>query len=255
MQATLKNYRLNKPLNPKDDRTASLDFFGFFNYKNMGNFKNKLDNYQCVPRELIFDNRISDRARFVFVYMSSKPDNWSFFMQPMAKELCYSTETLRKYINELIGSGWLIKGEQSVNNSGTFGSVEYTLMDKLSDTENIGNGEIPTRKKPDTEKNRIGKNPTLIEIDYLNKDIIKEKIKEENKAFTPPSLEEVKFEFILKEFKLFNPISFFTFYESKNWYVGKNKMKNWKMAMAGWESREKEKTTIKNQINGITKNR
>jgi hypothetical protein len=137
----------------------------------MGNFKNKLDNYQCVPRELIFDNRISDRARFLFVYMASKPYNWSFFMQPMAKELGYSSETLRKYINELINFRWLIKGRQSVNDSGAFGSVEYTLMEKLTDSENIGHPEIPTRKKPDTVKNRIGKNHTLIEIDYLKKDI------------------------------------------------------------------------------------
>lgn len=154
----------------------------------MGNFKNKLDNYQCVPRELIFDNRISDRARFLFVYMASKPDNWSFFMQPMAKELGYSTETLRKYINELIGFGWLIKGEQSVNNSGTFGSVEYTLMDKLTDNENIGNGEIPTRKKPDTVKNRIGKNHTLIERDYLEKDI-KEKEEQISSSFEYPKID------------------------------------------------------------------
>ncbi len=163
----------------------------------MANFKNKLENYQCIPRELILDNRLSDRARFLFVYMASKPSDWNFYMNPMAKELGYSTETLRKYINELIASGWLIKGEQNVSNSGTFGSVEYTLMDRLDSNENIRNGILPIRKKPDKVKNRIGKNHTLKERDYLQKDITTtETEKEENSAvaFEYPNIEfdEVK---------------------------------------------------------------
>ena len=35
-----------------------------------------------------------------------------------------------------------------------------------------------------------------------------------------------------------NPETFFYFYASKNWMVGKNKMKQWKMALAGWASRD-----------------
>ena len=68
----------------------------------MGNFVNKLSNYQVLPRELIFDNTLSDRARFVYCYMASKPTDWDFLMNPMAKEIGYSVETLRKYINELV---------------------------------------------------------------------------------------------------------------------------------------------------------
>lgn len=118
---------------------------------NMGNFINKLSKYQIIPRELIFDNTMSDRARFIYCYMASKPDGWEFYLNPMAKEIGYSVETLRKYINELIKNGWLIKGEQK--NEGTFGAVTYTLN---------------STKKPDTEKIRHGKNPTQYIIDSLD---------------------------------------------------------------------------------------
>ena len=127
----------------------------------MGNFVNKLSNYQVIPRELIFDNTLSDRARFVYCYMASKPNGWDFYMNPMAKEIGYSVETLRKYINELVENGWLVKGEQK--NEGLFGAVTYTLNDsktqneeeasygtKNSDTEKIRNGEIPTQYNIDT---------------------------------------------------------------------------------------------------------
>ena len=113
---------------------------------NMSNFINGLKNFQVIPRELVFDNSLSDRARFVYCFMASKPDGWDFLLNPMAKELGYSVETLRKYINELIDGGWLKKGEQ--NNDGKFGAVVYTLLStKKADIE-----EIPTRKNTDTEK-------------------------------------------------------------------------------------------------------
>lgn len=124
----------------------------------MANFINKLDNYQVISRELIFDNTLSDRARFVYCYMAAKPDGWDFFMDSMAKEIGYHVDTLRKYINELISGGWLIKGTQ-VNN-GKYGAVEYTLLSdkkipETSETEKFGDGEIPPqREKRDIQEKR-----------------------------------------------------------------------------------------------------
>lgn len=134
----------------------------------MSNFINGLKKFQVIPRELVFDNSLSDRARFVYCFMASKPDGWDFLLNPMAKELGYSVETLRKYINELIDGGWLKKGEQ--NNDGKFGAVVYTLLStKKADME-----EIPTRKKADTEKSRHEENPTQYNKDNEEKkDLVK----------------------------------------------------------------------------------
>ena len=129
----------------------------------MGNFVNKLSNYQVIPRELIFDNTLSDRARFVYCYMASKPNGWDFYMNPMAKEIGYSVETLRKYINELVENGWLVKGEQK--NEGLFGAVTYTLND--SKTQNKKEASDGT-KNSDTEKIRHGEIPTQYNIDIIH---------------------------------------------------------------------------------------
>ncbi len=136
----------------------------------MGNFKSELSNYQNLPRELVFDKTLSDRARFVYVFMACKPDGWDFFLEPMSKDIGYSVDTLRKYLNELVASGWLVKGEQS-NEHGIFGAVEYTLKaTKFTDTvnfrygkntaqENIDNISLPNTKDTDNkekkEKNKI----------------------------------------------------------------------------------------------------
>lgn len=142
---------------------------------NMSNFINGLKKFQVIPRELIFDNSLSDRARFVYCFMASKPDGWDFLLNPMAKELGYSVETLRKYINELIAGGWLKKGEQ--NNDGKFGAVVYTLLStKKADTEKKRNEEIPTQENTDSENFRHGEKPTQYNKDNKeNKESIEKK--------------------------------------------------------------------------------
>lgn len=124
----------------------------------MGNFINKLENYQVIPRDLIFDNTLSDRARFIFCFMAAKPNGWDFYLEPMAKEIGYSVETLRKYINELVKSGWLTKGEQERREGNRYGAVVYTLNEK-----------VPTRKNADTENLGDEKNPIQIEKRVNNK--------------------------------------------------------------------------------------
>lgn len=115
----------------------------------MARIYNELRNYQNVPRELVFDKTLSDRARFVYVFMACKPDGWDFYLEPMAKDIGYSVDTLRKYINELVESGWLVKGEQT-NEKGVFGAVEYTIKaTKFTDTENFRYGKNAAQKNID----------------------------------------------------------------------------------------------------------
>ena len=142
----------------------------------MGNFKSELSNYQNVPRELVFDKNLSDRARFVYVFMACKPDGWDFYLEPMAKDIGYSVDTLRKYINELVTNGWLIKGKQT-NEKGVFGAVEYTLK---------------ATKKPDTDFFRHGNNQPQInkDIKEIKTEIKKDKDKSLSKKTTKDELFE-----------------------------------------------------------------
>ena len=59
----------------------------------------------------------------------------------------------------------------------------------------------------------------------------------DKKRFEAPTLLEVSNE--LKSMKVRNyqqqADKFWNFYESKNWMVGKNKMKNWKASIKTWE--------------------
>ena len=63
--------------------------------------------------------------------------------------------------------------------------------------------------------------------------------KKSRSTFTPPTEEEVA-EYIREKGYHFEASAFISFYESKGWMVGKNKMKDWKASCSGWESRNKQ---------------
>ena len=60
------------------------------------------------------------------------------------------------------------------------------------------------------------------------------------RTFVAPTLEELT-EFIQSNGYQVNAEAFISHYESKGWYVGKSKMKDWKSAVRGWHAREKDK--------------
>lgn len=59
------------------------------------------------------------------------------------------------------------------------------------------------------------------------------------KRFSPPGREEVQARIIEMGYQLTTADVFVNFYKSKNWMVGKNKMADWRSALASWESRKK----------------
>ena len=63
------------------------------------------------------------------------------------------------------------------------------------------------------------------------------KSKGKTSRFTPPTIQEVK-SFIDEKGYSIDAEAFIAFYESKGWMVGKNKMKDWRMAIVTWSKRD-----------------
>ena len=84
-----------------------------------------------------------------------------------------------------------------------------------------------------------------ISTDNTNININNTNLTDSNKKalFKKPTLDEVKNYCILRKNNI-DAESFISFYESKGWMIGKNKMKNWKQAIVTWEKREYKKPTM-----------
>ena len=79
-------------------------------------------------------------------------------------------------------------------------------------------------------------------VDVNKKKDSKEKERENSEKsvrFVKPKIEEIS-EYIKEKSYHFTAESFYNFYESKGWMIGKNKMKDWKAACRTWESKRKE---------------
>lgn len=78
-------------------------------------------------------------------------------------------------------------------------------------------------------------------LDAIKADIDSQRKKpdKKEKVKIPPTLEEV-ISYINENGVSVDPYKFWNFYESKGWYVGKNKMKNWHSAIATWVKRNQE---------------
>jgi hypothetical protein len=124
----------------------------------MNKLNNKIkDNFTIIPNDIIRNKSLSDRARFIFCYMASMPDDWKFYQGVMAKELGFTKDTLRKYIEELLETGYLDREQR--REVGKFDSYDYTL------------NFSPCTKKADTVKVRDGKKPTRENSSLTNKDL------------------------------------------------------------------------------------
>ena len=107
-------------------------------------------------------------------------------------------------------------------------------------------------KKIDTEKTTgyletkttgyENKKPNVNVNENVNVNVIKEEnIKRRN--FTKPTIEEIQ-QYCNERNNGINANAFYDFYESKDWLVGKNKMKDWKACVRTWEQRSsKDKIT------------
>ena len=102
-----------------------------------------------------------------------------------------------------------------------------------------GSKEIETRVITlvnDSSKDKLTHNTNInitnTNITYSNKE-----------RFKKPTLIEIEI-YCSNRKNNIDHIAFYEFYESKNWMVGKNKMKDWKAAIRTWERRNNKKSTM-----------
>lgn len=89
------------------------------------------------------------------------------------------------------------------------------------------------------ENNNVYKMDTKCIHSIDKNSIDKNSIDNKRVSFKKPLIEEIQ-KYCTERNNGINANAFYDFYESKNWYVGKNKMKDWKACIRTWEQRNKE---------------
>ena len=108
-----------------------------------------------------------------------------------------------------------------------------------------GKAKAKAKQKPSNAK----ANPSKKRKEKESKDKVNNN---RGKRFSPPTIEQVK-DYCSERKNTVDPQRFVDFYETKGWYVGKNKMKSWKAAVRTWEGNNfnKSKNTVPSQYDNI----
>lgn len=149
-------------------------------------------------------------------------------LNTLESETGLSKSKIRTVIKKLISTQEI--AQQSHSQHTVFTVVNYDSY-QGDDTEN----SKPVAHESHACDTRLASNKNVKNDNNEKKDI-----SNRAKRFAPPSLSEATEYFgqrAIAKGILINhsePEKFIDFYESKNWYVGKNKMKNWKSAVNNW---------------------
>ena len=161
----------------------------------------------------------------------------------LAAETGLSEREVRTALNHLKSTGEITM--QSTN--------RYTLINVVNwgkyqdyDTDSDKQNDTQADNQPTISRQTTDKQATTTE--QRNKETKEQYIESRAKStrFVPPTVQEVA-EYIAEKNYVVNAQRFVDFYESKNWFVGKNKMKDWKAAVRSWQSREKDSSDFRSR--------
>ena len=198
---------------------------------------NKTKNYTVISNYHFKDKRISLKAKGLLSQMLSLPDNWNYTIEGLVSINKESKDAIKSALDELKNNDYLVITKLMPSETKT-GRIEYVY-------------DIYETPKQEGEKQGVEfqgvefqgvENHTQLNI--YNKDTnnkINNNIKSIKRIiFKKPTIEEIK-EYCSERSNGINAEAFYDFYESKDWYVGKNKMKDWKACIRTWEKRNKSK--------------
>lgn len=106
--------------------------------------------FTTVYREVAQDQRLSLKARGLFLLMQSLPEDWNYTISGLAQLANTGKDQIRSGLKELLEVGYLVK-EQSHDGAGKFAGNIFILQENappLSGNPTTGN---PTTEKPSTE--------------------------------------------------------------------------------------------------------
>ena len=215
-------------------------------------------DYTVINNTVLKDERLSWKAKGVFCYLLSLPEDWVIYQTELLKHSTDGRESLRNAINELEKYGYLVVDKKR-DEKGHFTAV-YKIIENPKEKTESGK----TESENPTRENRHGKteseNPTLLNTNKQNTNKqntneLNTNENEKSKRFTIPTLEEIQNYCNERQNKI-NPEYFLDYYTARDWkFNNGGKMKDWKATIRNWERLEKNREQQQNKKSVFDENK
>lgn len=110
----------------------------------------KGEQYEPISPRLAFDKELSFKARGLYLYLRSKPDDWDFSLKRIADDSPDGVELVQNAMKELLAKRYVTRKRHGD------GSVTYTTW-KEPHTENPDEAPAQTIHKPHPGNPTVGK--------------------------------------------------------------------------------------------------
>lgn len=201
-----------------------------------------------ITSEILDDARLDDSAKLLFVRITglAKKSGYCYAGDEyFANKMKKNERTIQRYMKQLTEYGYIQRIINYYPNSKKIKSRHINIKRPLFNTDTDVNIDTDvdtnTDKFVDTnidinvrDNNKSMNNVLFTEVNN----------REKTKKFIIPTIEEIS-DYCKERNNNVNPEAFFNFYTSKGWYVGKNKMKDWKAAVRTWEQKDNQKQNNK----------
>lgn len=118
-------------------------------------------NYTTINNTICKDKRLSWKARGLWLYAFSRPDDWNFHINDLVNQGTDGRDSVRAGLKELEDCGYLIRTQDRDENK-KFTSSEWVFFETPREIkENFPQPDFPSSEKPLTE------NPPLLSTDCL----------------------------------------------------------------------------------------
>ncbi len=191
----------------------------------------KPNYYAIIPADVRYSKKLTPNSKLLYAEITALC-NMNGKCTASTKYFCNLYEVSRGSIQN-----WLKMLEEN-------GYIERTVIFKQ------GSKEILSRYIKLKDKGSLKNYTDNTNINITNTNLTDSNSKE---RFKKPTLDEVKNYCILRKNNI-DAEAFIDFYESKNWQIGKNKMKDWKACVRTWERRETKKPTMSKIHQHLQKN-
>ena len=182
--------------------------------------KQQPNYYAIISAEVRYDKNLTANAKLLYAEITALLNmNGECFATNKYFSNLYgkSVVTISKWISELISNGYV--------------SSIYTYK---GGTKEIDRRYLSILKGGIKENLKGGIKENFKDNISLSKD---KHINNKGTSFKKPEVNDIK-EYCLWRNNGIDAETFFDFYESKNWLIGKNKLKDWKACMRTWEKRQ-----------------
>ena len=190
--------------------------------------KEKPNYYAIIPADVRYDNELKDKAKLLYGEITSLSDKYGYCYASnkyFAELYGVTVTTISLLIKNLVEKGY-IESEIKYKEGSKEIINRYLKIIKGGYLKNFKEGYL--KKVKDNNIN-------------INNTSINKKEKSIKRKFDKPTIEKIQ-EYCIERNNGINAEAFYDFYESKNWYVGKNKMSDWKACVRTWEQRQRSKT-------------